>query len=87
MKLEDTKELMLNDYYKNRFIAEYVQTKIRYERLLKIIIKIEAGKSSFNNSCSLGLLCKQAKAMGEYLHCLEIRAEIENIDLNIEIDS
>lgn len=87
MKLEDTKELMLNDYYKNRFIAEYVQTKIRYERLHKIIIKIEAGKSSFNNSCNLELLKKQAQAMGNYLYCLEIRAEIENIDLNIEIYS
>ena len=87
MKLEDTKELMLNDEYKNRFIAEYVQTKIRYERLHKIIIKIEAGKLEFDNDCSLELLCKQAKAMGEYLHCLEIRAEIENIDLNIEIYS
>lgn len=33
MKLKDTVELVMSDDYKERFIAEYCQTKIRYGKL------------------------------------------------------
>ena len=35
MELKKTAELMLSDNYKERFVAEYHQTKIRYDKLNK----------------------------------------------------
>ena len=46
-----------------------------------MIIKYEADTLGFEPNCSIELLINQASAMGEYLHILEIRAEIENIEL------
>ena len=80
--LKDTTEIMLSDDYKDRFRAEYLQTKIRYEKLHKMVVKYEAGTLNFKPNCGLDLLKAQKKAMGEYLYCLELRAEIEHIDLN-----
>ena len=42
MELKDTIDLMNSGDYKERFIAEYYQTKIRYEKLHKMFIKYEA---------------------------------------------
>lgn len=81
MELANTVDAMTSDNYKDRFIAEYHQTKIRYNKLHSTIIKMEAGTLGFEPVCSLELLQKQARAMGKYLHILEVRAEIENIDL------
>ena len=98
MDLKLTAGLMCSPNYKDRFIAEYWQTKERYERLKSFCNKIEAhqlAKSSIINGenegvalipcpahdCPLTLLRQQQKAMGEYLHTLEIRAIIENIEL------
>lgn len=81
MKLEDTIKLMNSENYKDRFKAEYYQTKIRYDKLHKLIIKMEAGTCDFTPSCSLEINKEQAKYMGMYLHILEVRAEIENIEL------
>ena len=39
MELLDTVELMVSDDYKNRMKAEYLQTKIRYDKLHKMIVK------------------------------------------------
>ena len=77
-------KLMESNDYKDRFLAEYVQTKIKYEKLHKMIVKYEAGKLDFTPSCSLELLKKQASAMGNYLYILEMRAEIEGVDLELE---
>ena len=79
--LKETIGLMESEDYVDRFIAEYVQTKIRYKKLHKMIVKYEAGTLNFDPTCSIELFSRQAKAMGEYLHTLEIRAEIENIVL------
>ncbi len=83
MELRDTVELMNSTNYKGRFKAEYCQTKIRYDKLHKMIVKYEAGNLDFEPSCSIDLLKMQAKAMGQYLYWLEIRAEIEKIDLSM----
>ncbi len=40
--LEDTAKLMTSSDYKERFIAEYAQLKIRYERLKYLLTKWEA---------------------------------------------
>lgn len=81
MTLSDTVSLMESNDYKERFIAEYAQAKIRYERLHKMIVKYEAGVLNFTLDCPIELLKKQASAMGDYLFILEVRAEIEEITL------
>ena len=81
MDLRDTVGAMCSEDYKARFMAEYYQTKIRYKKLHKMCIKYEAGTLDFEPACSLELLKEQKAAMGQYLHCLEIRAEIEHIEL------
>ena len=81
MELKDTVEMMQSDDYKERFKAEYCQTKIRYEKLHKMIVKYEAKTLDFEPSCDIELLKRQASNMGQYLYCLEVRAEIEGIEL------
>lgn len=81
MELKDTIEMMNSADYKERFRAEYYQTKIRYEKLHKMTVKYEAGTLNFTPTCSLELLKKQKGFMGQYLNCLEVRAEIEGIEL------
>ena len=82
MELNETIEMMQSPDYKERFKAEYLQAKIRYEKLDAMTVKYEAGTLNFNPSCSLELLKEQKKYMGNYIRCLKIRAEIEKIDLN-----
>lgn len=81
MELKDTINLMQSDDYKERFAAEYLQTKIRYQKLHKMLVKWEAGTIGFEPKCEKHVLEEQACTMGNYLKKLEIRAEIEEIDL------
>ena len=81
MELKDTIELMNSENYKDRFKAEYYQTKIRYEKLRKMLIKHSAGTLNFTPTCSIVILENQKRYMGEYLKTLEIRAEMEGIEL------
>lgn len=80
-ELIDTVELMNSTDYKERFKAEYYQTKIRYNKLHTMCLKYEAGKLNFTPTCSLELLKEQKAAMGHYLYCLELRAVYEEIEL------
>lgn len=82
LTLEDTVPYMNSNDYKMRFIGEYWQTKIRYDKLHDMLVKYESGKLGFTPSCSLELLKEQAKYMGMYLNKLEIRASIEEINLD-----
>ena len=87
MEFKDTIEMMMSEDYKERFKAEYYQTKIRYERLKKFNTKIEASMASRDyektpkHDCPYEMLRDQQRLMGEYLHILEVRAVIEGIDL------
>lgn len=81
MDLKDTVELMNSDNYKDRFKAEYLQTKIRYEKLHKMLVKHEAGKLEFTPTCPISVLMVQKQYMVNYLKQLEVRAEIEGIEL------
>ena len=81
MQLRDTIPMMESEDYKERFRAEYHQTKIRYGKLHQMCVRYEAGTLDFEPSCSLELLKEQKAAMGKYLNILEIRAEIEGIEL------
>lgn len=79
MTMNNAVAMVLSDDYKERLIAEYVETKIRYERLHSTIIKWCAGKADFVTD--IELLEEQAKHMGNYLKMLEIRAVKEDIEL------
>lgn len=81
MELKDTIEMMNSPDYKERFKAEYWQTKIRYGKLFDMLVKYKAGTLSFVPRCSFDLLYEQAQHMGRYILLLEARAEIEGIDL------
>lgn len=80
MLLEETVDMMLSADYKKRFIAEYHQLKERYDHLNKMIN--EWDKLTFTQSCSLSIYQSQSSAMRQYLNILELRARIENINLN-----
>lgn len=84
MDLKSTAEMMLSSDYRERFRAEYFQTKIRYQKLHRMTIQYEACTLNFTPTCSLDLLKEQKAAMGAYLHALEVRAEIEGIDLSMD---
>ena len=92
-ELKETTKLMTSADYKERFVAEYWQTKIRYEKLKAFNTKIEATQrvrfSEVENKlkepihdCPTDILTEQQHILGEYLHILEIRAVIEGIDLD-----
>ena len=90
MELKNTVEMMNSEDYKERFKAEYLQTKIRYEKLKAFNNKLEAAESTQYmakaipmpaHDCPLHLLREQQSIMGQYLHLLEVRAVIEGIDL------
>ena len=102
MELKETIDGMISTDYRERFKAEYRQTKERYERLKAFCNRIEAGvmarfaawvairieaaertgREEPRHDCPLELLREQQKRMGMYLETLEIRAAIEQIDLN-----
>lgn len=84
-ELMDTIEMMKSDDYRERFKAEYLQTKIRYDKLDAMIAKYEAGTLEFTPSCSVDVLREQACAMANYLYVLVIRAGIEGIDIGKEV--
>jgi hypothetical protein len=88
-------EGMLSSDYKERFKAEYQQTKIRYEKLKAFNNKIEAARRTTcepfvsyakrvdepKHDCPEEMLRNQQSIMGEYLHILEVRAVVEGIEL------
>jgi hypothetical protein len=81
ISLTDTSILMASPNYKVRFIAEYMQLKIRYNSLYKMLIKLKAGTLKFEPTCDEYTLDDQLYYMNEYIKVLEIRAEKENIEL------
>ena len=96
--LKETVELMNSKDYKERFIAEYWQLKIRYEKLKNFNNKIEAShavnfrpleygelaKGEPKHDCPYDMLRNQQRCMAELLHILEVRAVIENLNLEVE---
>lgn len=81
MELKDTINLMVSEKWEDRFVAEYLQTKIRYEKLHKLIVKREADKQEFDTPIPLKSWWRQAELMGMYLHELEYQAALHGIEL------
>lgn len=65
------------DYYTLATPAKVVEPLID----VILLIKAQAKKLDFEPTCPLDLLKSQANAMGNYLYCLEVRAQMESIDL------
>lgn len=82
MELNDTIELMQSRCYKERFVAEVIQTHIRYTRLQRMLLDYKSKALDFVPTTPIKILKKQLKHMKIYLDCLMKRAEIEGIDVN-----
>lgn len=84
MELKHTVSLMLSSDYKERFIAEYLQVKIRYEKLIAMCNKWDEGKLEFTPTCPRSLYAEQLEYMQAYMSVLEERAKLEGVDLSEE---
>ena len=82
MELKETIDLMNSKDYKERFIAEYLQVKIRYNKLLNMLMKWDKGELDFKPSVPRMYYNKQIVSMNDYIKVLEDRAKIEKIDLS-----
>ena len=72
---------MVSEDYKERFIAEYVQLKNRYDDLSAMVFSWDCGKLPFTPTCPRETYDLQLRAMTDYLRILIIRAKIEGIVL------
>lgn len=79
-ELIDTCKPMISKDYKERFRAEYYQTKIRRDKLSKMILDYNSGKLEFEPN-NIYLLKIQLSSMNTYLDILELRAINEEIEL------
>ena len=81
MELRDTIEMMNSDDYRERFVAEYLQTMIRYKKLSKMLDDWNSGELNFTPTCPRSTYYLQMRAMNDYLSILEARAVMEGIDI------
>ena len=81
MELKDTVELMTSDNYKERFIAEYCQVKIRYGKLKYMLERWDNGLLDFTPTCPRSTYDLQTAAMKDYIAILEARAVMEGVTL------
>lgn len=81
MELKETVEMMNSEDYKERFKAEYYQTKIRLKKLVEMVNKWDSGELDFTPTCPRSTYNMQLKVMADYIAVLEARAVMEKIDL------
>ena len=72
--------------WKERLKAEYAQTKEIYERLHKrnianTVLRMTNEELTRLDCENMELLNRRESAMSEYLHCLELRAALNGIEL------
>jgi hypothetical protein len=85
---EETVHLMLSPDYKDSFVAEYRQTKIRYVKLKAYCNRIELAEKYPKkvemppHDCDIDMLSSQLLYMRNYLDILEKRAIVEGICLD-----
>lgn len=81
MKLNETVDMMCSDNYQERFIAEYLQLKIRYNGLRNMLEKWDNGTLTFTPTCPRSIYDWQLRVMTDYMTILEARATMEDIKL------
>ncbi len=77
--IDFTKNLMISENWKDRFIAEYWQAKIRYDRVYCIIMDYKLGYSTININLDAEL--DKLSILQDYIEQLEKMAKIYNIYL------
>lgn len=82
--LDATIPLMQSKDYRDRFVAEWAQTKIRLSKLNRMLRRYYEGTLDFTPTCPVQFLEKQTFAMERYVEILEMRALIEKIKLPTE---
>ena len=65
----------------DRFREEYQQLGTRAEKLRRVLVLYKAGTLTFKPKSSLNLLTTQYNVMKAYLKVLELRAEVEGVEL------
>ena len=80
-ELANTARLMVSADYRERFVAEYVQAKNRYNGLLGMIEKWDANNLPFVPTCPRETYNFQLRAMKDYMDILVVRAKIEGMEL------
>ena len=82
MELMETVQLMLSNDYKDRFKGEYLQTKIRHNKLKAMCDKWDNDELDFEPTCPREIYNEQLSYMFSYLCVLEERAQLEGTNLN-----
>ena len=67
--------------WKRRMKDEYWELSHRCDALHRMLIKLRAGTLGYQPTCPASLLKEQENVMDEYLDILEVRAEIEGVEL------
>ena len=84
--LQVTSEMMNSKHYKDRFLAEYFQVKIRLEKLKEMLKKWDEDNLDFFPACPRSTYDMQVEAMTYYKNVLEARARIEQIVLVLPVE-
>lgn len=84
--LQITSEMMNSKNYKDRFIAEYFQVKIRLDKLKQRLKNWDEHNLDFFPSCPRSTYDMQVEAMTYYKNVLEARAKMENIVLVLPVE-
>lgn len=87
MKLSETVEMMNSSDYKERFKAEYYQIKIRVVGLQNMLAKWDRDQLGFMPTCPRSTYELQLKSMMDYKAILEMRAVMENIEIDTTLDA
>ena len=80
--LASTRDMMISTDYKERFKAEYIQLKNRFDGLKKMLDAWDDMKLDFIPPCPRSFYGEQVTYMEQYLRVLERRAKLEAIDLS-----
>lgn len=82
-EIREIAHLLISDDYKQRFVGEYWELRLRIEKLEDMLRKEKLGVLGFKPDCPIGILRDQATLMHSYLEILEQRAIYEKIDLTL----
>lgn len=95
MTSKDYKERLFGEYHQTKIRYEKLKALLNkwdayndykyhidnWEQETTLVVKHLEDFLGFIPHCSYDILKEQQAAMGQYLHCLEVRAAIEEIDL------
>lgn len=87
MELKDTTKLMESTDYKERFKAEYYQLKCRICGLDNMLSDWRNDKLTFCPTCPRSTYDLQLKAMRDYKAILEMRAVMEEIEIDTSLSA